>query len=464
MAAQYDMERSTPQQEGLSSFDIEHALDYLDSRGVPLHALLIARNGKLVYENYYAPWKRENLHRLYSISKSFVSLAIGFLLEDGSLRLSDRIVDYFPDKVPENVHPWLNETTIEHMLSMSTCHSRTTYKRFLDGRTVYADDYAGSFFTVPPDHRPGTIFKYDTSSSHVLAALVERVGGMPLVEYLSLKLFSPLGIHDISWMADPQGLPMGGSGLSLRPYDLMKVLHAIAYSNIVPATYLASACSRRMDISTGDFRLPAFSGYGWQFWTLADGGWCMYGMGGQFAIAMPDRNFLAVTTADTEGLQGDESLLLETVISLSAGKAGTQAEPKERMLRHRSGLSHAKRETNLSGRTYRTDGALASVRLSFGIDSGEATLLFRDGSEDRITFGLGRNVPTRCELLAGQECVASCAWSDEATCVIEVQSLGRILGKVVFEVACRHELPTFYLKVVGEFGTEALSGCYPSLP
>lgn len=149
--------------------------DRLQKKQVPMHSFLLMRHDTLIAEGYYAPYQKDTLHRMFSISKSFTSIAIGLLEAEGKLSLDDPIVSYFPDKIPANVHPWIAAMTIRDMLMMRTCHAATTYK--VDMKS----DWVESFFTVPPTHPAGKLFHYDTSSAHTLSALVERPFGQPML-------------------------------------------------------------------------------------------------------------------------------------------------------------------------------------------------------------------------------------------------------------------------------------------
>jgi len=144
----------------------------LKESGLPIHSFLAEQGGTLLKEAYEAPYTAMDLHRMFSITKSLCSLAIGFLYADGKLSLDNRITDYFPEYCScGDIQPWLKEMTIRHMLSMETCHSSTTYK------ADTSKNWVESFFTTPPSHRSGQIFLYDTSSSHTLAALVKKLSG-----------------------------------------------------------------------------------------------------------------------------------------------------------------------------------------------------------------------------------------------------------------------------------------------
>ena len=208
-----------PEATGISASCIMDALREIDTRGISMHSFLFCKDNCLVAEGYYAPVKKNDLHRMFSVTKSFVSIAIGFLQEEGRLSLDDSIVKFFPEYVPNTseAHPWLLATTIRDMLSMRSCHASTTYDKF-SSKT----DWVKSFFTVAPTHKPGTVFHYDTSSSHTLCALVEKLTGMKMLDYLRNKVLNEIGFSKEAYcLTDGFGVSMGGSGLMATSRDLM---------------------------------------------------------------------------------------------------------------------------------------------------------------------------------------------------------------------------------------------------
>ena len=212
----------------ISPGGILRALDYLAENKVEMHSLLVAEKGKLCCEAYWDPWKRDSLHRMYSVTKSFVSIAIGCLEHDGLISIDDRIAAYFPEYA--SLPPELSLLTIRNMLMMRTCYRTTTYKA--GGRSSYIPswqkEWVRSFFSSKPDHDPGMFFIYDTSSTHVLASLVERVSGTDFVSFIRSTFLSGLDISGDTYITkDPEGRPAGGSGLMMRPIDLLKVIDDI---------------------------------------------------------------------------------------------------------------------------------------------------------------------------------------------------------------------------------------------
>lgn len=290
----------------------------LERERVLMHGFAMLDRDKLLAEEYYAPFTADTLHRMFSVGKSFVSLAIGLLQEEGRLALDDCICDYFTDKakvtgaecryVPaENdnrvypyaeMHPWMQQLTIRQMLSMSTCHGKTTYK-------IYDGDWVESFFRVRPTNLPGAVFSYDTSSSHVLSALVEKLSGMKLIDYLRVKAFDKIGFSkEAYYMSDPAGVSQGGSGLNCKLRDLLAVAELVLNKGIhngeqlLPAEYLKEATS--FQISTQ--QQPAYDeqlGYGYQIWRGRHDCFYFYGIGGQLAVCLPKEQFILVTMGNT---------------------------------------------------------------------------------------------------------------------------------------------------------------------
>ena len=302
-----------PEETGVPSGCINDFIERLRSHEVPLHSLLIMHRDRLITEGYYAPCTEDTLHRMFSVSKSFTSIAIGLLVDDGKLALDDPIVNYFPDKVPADVHPWIARMTIRDMLMMRTCHASTTYK--LD----MTKDWVESFFTTPPSHPAGRIFHYDTSSTHTLCALVERLSGMPMLTYLKMKL-PELGLSEESYMIkDPFGVSLGGSGLVATSMDLLRFGYFIYHrgkidgKQLLSSDYIETAVSHLTDTAVTAPVLSEACGYGYQFWRNQKDGYVCYGMGGQLIIFLPKYDMICVTTADTQGIGGGNQLIYDAL-------------------------------------------------------------------------------------------------------------------------------------------------------
>ena len=278
----------------VSSASILRMLDRLEKENVCLHGFELRVGGSVRAEGYYAPFRKGGMHRMYSVSKTMTGLAIGLLIGDGRLKLDDRIVTFFEDKLPRNPDPRLMRLTIRDMLRMATCHRKTTYREGID------DNWDGTFFTVKPTHEPGTMFNYDTSCSQVLAALAERLAGKGLLEFLEERIFSKIGADDPKrWLTDPSGVPTGGTGLMMSLRDLGKVAQLVMDGGrgLIPADYLAAATTKQIGNDAPNFPEEGY-GYGYQLW-ITRYGWAMYGLGGQMALCCPEKRVLLCTIGDT---------------------------------------------------------------------------------------------------------------------------------------------------------------------
>ena len=273
---------------------IERAvLDFIDDlQGLNMHGFLLSLHGETLAEGYWRPFSAQRPHRLYSVSKSAVSLAIGLLADDGALSLDAPIVAFFPEWA-DGASEALRAVTIRHMLTMSTCYDRAQYVPLQD------EDWTRPFFFGKPTHPAGTLFSYDTSASQVLGALVERLTGRSVLSILEERLFAPLGMTgEKKWLKDGRGTSQGGTGLIMTLRDFSKLANFCMSDGrgLISASYLreATACQ----IGTGERSGPEERyGYGYQFWRMRRGFW-MYGLGGQLALCLPEKGLSLCTTAD----------------------------------------------------------------------------------------------------------------------------------------------------------------------
>ncbi|MGN0780001.1 MAG: serine hydrolase domain-containing protein [Aristaeellaceae bacterium] len=278
----------------ISSASILSMVERLEREQVCLHGFELRVGGSVRAEGYYAPFRKGDMHRMYSVSKTMTGLAIALLMDDGKLRLDDRIASFFPDKLPQHPDPRILRLTIHDMLRMATCHRKTTYREGVD------ENWDGTFFTVKPTHEPGTMFNYDTSCSQVLAALAERLSGKGLLAFLEERIFRPIGADDPKrWLTDPSGVPTGGTGLMMSLRDMAKVAQLMMDGGrgLVSAEYIRAATSKQSCNDAPNFPEEGY-GYGYQLW-MTRYGWAMYGMGGQMALCCPEKRVLLCTIADT---------------------------------------------------------------------------------------------------------------------------------------------------------------------
>ena len=260
---------------------------------VNLHGFILSVGGKEKAKVYYEPFREGEPHRMYSVSKTMVALAIGMLMEEGRLKPEDAIVDFFPDLIEGTADPYLAHLKIRDMLRMATCFRQTAYREYED------EDWTRPFFTRKPDHEPGTVFNYDTGNSQVLSSLVKRLSGMEVIDFLEERLFTPLGCEDPRfWLRDPAGQCTGGTGLCMSLRDLNRVALCLSRGGegLVPGWFVTEMQKKHIDTLLQRNEEERY-GYGWQCWRTRDG-WVMYGMGGQLAVFCPKKDAVFCTIGD----------------------------------------------------------------------------------------------------------------------------------------------------------------------
>lgn len=464
-------EKASPEETGIPSECIIRLIDRLQKRQIPMHSLLLMHYDKLIFEGYYAPLTADSLHRMFSISKSFTSIAIGLLVDEDSISLEDPIIKYFPEKLPAqgDIHPWIAQMTIKHMLMMRTCHASTTYKLNL------SSDWVASFFTTPPTHPPGTIFHYDTSAAHTLCALVEKLTGQNMLDYLKKKL-QILGFSKESYMIkDPFGVSMGGSGLVALPTDLMKFGYFIAHRGLILGEQLLSPSYIDMAVSPLTANcvtapLPSEAqGYGLQFWRNEQNGFTCYGMGGQLIIFLPDYQLICVTTADTQSIQGGNQQIYNALYEELLPYIQKQALPHNKMAEktlHETLSSLAiKPLTNtfiqnlptrnayvpeffysINGKIFYVQNKLSDFQ-SFCVllKENTGTLSFtHKNTPYTISFGIG-SMQTGSFPIYNLQYAASGAWLFDGTLLIKAHIIDAYVGTVQFQLFFQNDELTIFM-------------------
>jgi len=298
---------ATPESLGIPTQAILNFLEDMKTYRIPLHSFLVLRHGKVAAEGYCAPFDADRKHRMYSISKSFTSVAIGMLITEGRLSLTDKVADFFPEYIPENPTPYMFKATVRDLLRMAVFNETGAY----DWDTP---DWVKCFFDNDmPKQMPGTVFHYDTNATVVLCAIVEKMTGMKMLEYMR-PLLDELGISKDIWCIEsPDGRSWTGSGILCTPRDLARFalfcLHRGEWNGkqLVDRDYMMQATTKQISNFAADSGI-ARNGYGYQFWMMRDGFACC-GMGSQFAFCFPEKDVVIVTTADAQHINNAEDFI-----------------------------------------------------------------------------------------------------------------------------------------------------------
>lgn len=308
----------SPESQGISSRTLLALLRAYDERLAFPHGFVFRRHGKIISEAYWAPYRADEKHQLFSLSKSFTSSAIGIAVGEGLLRLDDKILSFFPEYDTPAVGPLMRKVTLRHLLMMGCGHKECPAERFLSADP--ACDLVKSFLELEPTYEPGTKFAYNSIGTYMLSAALRKVTGQNLSEYLQPRLFAPLGIEPVYWeKCLHHGTDMGGWGLWLTTRDLSKAgqlwldFGRWEGRQLIPEDYMREATSWQIQNGPSGWT-DWCQGYGYQFWQCQQR--CVRGDGayGQFVVMDRKRDTVFAFHSALGDLQEPLTLLWDTVL------------------------------------------------------------------------------------------------------------------------------------------------------
>lgn len=251
------------------------------------------------------PYTTEDKQHNYSLSKTFTSSAVGMLVDDGVLSVEDKVTDIFSDKMPDTISENLSEMRVKHLLSMNTGHESCVLEKIKN-----ADDMVSAFFAQEVQHKPGTHFAYNSAASYILSVIVHRYTGMSLFDFLSIRLFEPLGIEGVYWNTYADGNSNGGIGLHASIDDLTKLgvlyLNGGVYNGkrILSEEWVKEATSAISD-NSGNGNPDWCAGYGYQIWRNARGGFRGDGAFGQLCMVFDDKDMVVCVQGNVADMQSE---------------------------------------------------------------------------------------------------------------------------------------------------------------
>jgi CubicO group peptidase (beta-lactamase class C family) len=297
--------RSTPEEQGLGSAALLKFVDALDHDIDGLNSFMLVRHGKVVAEGWWAPYTKDDLHILYSLSKSFTSTAVGLAIAEGKLSLDDPVLKFFPDRAPANPSDNLKAMRVRDLLSMSTGQHDSEIQKL---NFVVTEPQTTKFLALEVAHKPGTHFVYNTPATYMCAAIVQQVTGEKLIDYLRPRLFEPLGIVGATWGETAEGVNFGGFGLNVHTEDIAKFGQLYLQrgqwqgTQILPAEWVDVATARQTSNGSNpdsDWE----QGYGYQFWRARHGCYRGDGAFGQYCIVMPQQDAVLAITSGVRDMQ-----------------------------------------------------------------------------------------------------------------------------------------------------------------
>ncbi len=319
--------RSTPEENGIASRHIQSFVDAMKAEGHELHSLMILRHGRVVAEGWAPPYGPGINHAMYSLSKSFTSTGVGLAVAEGLLKVTDKVVDFFPEKAPSKVSARLAALEVRHLLTMSVGMGRSA-----TGNTVKEKDWVRAFLQQPIAHEPGTVFNYNTAATYMLSAIVQKVSGGKLIDFLKPRLFDRIGIVGATWDECPLGVNKGGFGLNINTGGLARFGQLYLQNGrwkgeqILPESWVKSAVAKQIQQGPDSNKNPDWQqGYGYQFWRCRHDCYRGDGAFGQFTIVIPDKEVVIAMTSETRSMQGELDLVWKHLLP----NFGPGAPPKE---------------------------------------------------------------------------------------------------------------------------------------
>ena len=451
-------ERISPEKAGISSKKVLGFIKTLEKYNFNTHSLILARGNCIISECYYAPFHKDFLHRMYSVSKSFVSIAIGLLAEDNLLSLDDKFIKYFPEYTdPKKCSKFLSEMTIKEALTMETCNAGQ-----LDWFHCATDDRTKLYFEWKPDYMSGSLFRYDSPVSYMLCVIAEKLSGKPFLEFLKERFLIDIGFSKNSYcLKCPGGHSFGDSGVMCTSLDLLRFARFVMNGGVwegkryMNEDYLKSATSKQVANSIyGDYSYSSF-GYGYQIWCAPDGGFAFIGMGDQFAICDRTHDFIMIINSDNQGNSNSRFILYHALYEDIIGNLGDPLpEDKEafdelknyetsRKLNFAKGALSSSFSKELSGSLYslaKNDMEIENISFEFEDKKGIIYYTNAQGKK-QLKFGFGYNEFQKfpqtgySDMTAGApspgnmyDCAVSGEWLEPKKLHLKIQAIDKYFG------------------------------------
>ena len=430
--ASQGLPRSAPEEQGVSSSAILGFVEGAEQKIDALHSLMIVRHGHVVAEGWWSPYAAAEPHVLFSLSKSFTSTAVGLAISEAKLSLDDAVLRFFPEEAPATPSKNLQSMRVRDLLRMSTGQRAEDLKNFpFSGKA----DLVRTFLELPVPDVPGTHFVYNTAATYVLSAIVQKVTGQTVLDYLGPRLFEPLGMGKPRWDASAQGISLGGYGLSVRTEDIARFGQLYLQKGqwqgrqLIPAAWVEEATS----LQTANGSDPASDwnqGYGYQFWRCRHGFYRGDGAFGQFCFVLQEYDAVIAVTSGTNDMQAVMDLVWDRILPAFSATAlpadpGSARRLSEKLaglsLRTQPGQAASPIAQRIAGKRYAFPSnpqQIESVSFEPAKEGADAGLTLRiAGSDQHFACGQGAWAKGAVTFAPGERfpVAASGAWSSDDT-------------------------------------------------
>ncbi len=428
----------------ISSGSIKRYIERLEKAGLSTHSMIISEGENIVFEHYWAPFSADFLHRQYSVSKSIVAIAVGFAVQEGLFSLDDRISELFPEYASGNY----TRQTVRDMLMMST--EKVDQNWFKTKTQDRLKTYFANTRAETKGH--GDLFDYDSSGAFVLGALVEKMSGCELAQYLHEKLFDRIGVSkEAYFLKCPGGHAWGDSGFMCTARDLLKIARFVMKKGegLLSEEYLTDATSALIfnnDLGINDYDTH---GYGYLIWRSYENSFAFLGMGCQIVLCLPDRNICLIVNSDNQGIPGATKLIIDGFFDMLHKDSGDITDITEFCKTLKLAVSIGEKDSPISscicGKEYvfgENPMGLKCLKVVFKGNGG--TLVYKnDRGEKKLPFGLCENVFGKfpeegySDLVGGENaegnyynCAASAGWVEQHKLFIKVQITDKYFGRL----------------------------------
>ena len=325
--------RSTHESVGVSSAGIIDFLNAVDTGRLELHSFMFIRQGKVIAEGWWSPYGPEYKHIMYSASKTFTATAIGLAVSENRLKVTDKVISFFPHSLPDYISDYIKDLTVQNLLTMSVGQEPEPRVQGISG------DWITEFLKTEPIHKPGTKFMYNNTATFILSAIVQQLTGQTVFDYLRPRLFQPLAIRNIDWDLNPQGITLGMIGLRLRTEDMAKFGQLLLQNGVwngkqlIPKEWIKEATSFKIESDDGGAnRAPKelndwAQGYCYQMWRGKNNSVRLDGMAGQFVVLFPDKDAVVILTANARNTQDELNLIHNYLIPAIKSNKALPANP-----------------------------------------------------------------------------------------------------------------------------------------
>lgn len=311
-AADNTLPRSTPEAQGVASAVIRDYVESAHRQVTNMHSFMLVRHGKVIAEGWWKPEAAEKRHVMHSLSKSFTSTAVGLAVAEGKLSIDDPVLRFFPEYAPAEPSDNLKAMRVRDLLTMTCGH-------VVEASFTTNEPWARTFLAHPVPFKPGTHFQYNTPGSYMLSAIVQKVTGQTVLDYLKPRLFEPLGIENPEWDSSPQGVTLGGWGLKIRTEDIARFGQLYLQKGkwhgkqLVPQSWVEQATSKQVSNGSDPTR-DWDQGYGFQFWRCRHNAFRGDGKDGQFCVVIPELDAVVAITALTGDMQAELNVVWDKLL------------------------------------------------------------------------------------------------------------------------------------------------------